>query len=442
MSGVACGITQSRAGLQGNFHSFRASTGMWWALVSWALLLLCTRELRAGELRGWPVKLESGVANSHPAVGDIDGDGRKEVVLGAGQQLFALRPTGGTVNGWPVMLAAAKNAKAEFNPSPTLCDVDGDGKLEVALLAPDNKFHVLDGRGVDKKGFPIDGGESWGGAPACADMDGDGRPELLWTSADGVIHAVDGTGRPAAGFPLKNARAAEGMLATGDIRAEPGVELAFGGTDGKLHLLGRDRRGQWTELSGFPVQTEFTISGGPSVGDLDGDGTMEIAFGSQDFSIYAVRSTGQMMPGFPVKTGYRIYAQPALGDLDGDGRREVVIGSGDSKIHALRFDGTNLPGWPVSVGGRITASAAVGDLDGDGAQEVVVACTDGKLHVLRANGAPVGGFPETPGGVLASAPVVVDLDGDNRIEILVGGAAGLVHAYSFMNLGKVRRPTL
>jgi hypothetical protein len=339
-------------------------------------------------------------------------------------------------------MARDKNPKAEFPASPTLCDVDGDGKLDVVVVGLDNLLHVLGGKGREKPGFPVDGGVPWASAPACADLDGDRRPEILWTARDGALRAVDGTGKPVAGFPVPDVRAAEGMVAVGDIRPEPGVEIALGSTDGKVHLLGRGPSGRWANLSGFPVQTQFTVSGGPAMGDLDGDGSVDIVFGSQDFTVVAVRADGRMLSGFPVKTDYRLYAQPALGDLDADGKLEIVIGGGDGKIHALRSDGTPVPGWPVAAGARVVAGAAIGDLDVDGVPEVVVASTDGRLHVLRANGTPVGGFPESPGGALSSSPLIVDLDGDGRLEVVAGGQGGRLRAYSFMNLGKVRRPVV
>ncbi|MEW5853881.1 MAG: FG-GAP-like repeat-containing protein [Myxococcota bacterium] len=412
-------------------------------LLSAAVLLTTLRSLpaHAGELRGWPVRLESGITASNPAVGDIDGDGRLEVVVGAGQSLHAVRANGGMVDGWPVKLAGEKTTRNEFPASPTLCDLDGNGALEVAALGLDHKLHALTGEGLPVAGFPVEGGGAWASAPACADLDGDNRPELVWAGSDGVVRAVDGTGRVVPGFPLKDLRAAEGMLAVGDLHVSPGVEIVVGAVDGRVHVLGRKTgKGAFASVEGFPVKTQFTVSGGPALADLDADATLDLAFGSQDFSIHALRGDGSHLPGFPQQTSYRIYAQPALADLTGDGKREVVVGGADGNVYAFQPDGTPAPGWPVKLGGRINACAAVGDLDGDGSQEVVVASAEGRLHVLRANGTPVGGFPETPGGALQSAPVIVDLDGDGRIEVIVGGAAGKLHAYSFANLGKVKRP--
>ncbi len=405
----------------------------------------------AGELRGWPVRLDGNISTSNPAVGDVDGDGRLEIVIGAGLALHVVSYSGAPIKPFPLAMTpprkdrekdALGGAKSDYPASPTLCELNGAPGLEIAILSLEGQLHVYDGLGKQLPGFPVEGGGVWASAPACADLDGDKAEDLVWAGLDGVIRAVNAKGVALKGFPLKGFRMAEGLLALGEFHANKGMELAFGGVDGALHVVGQDKKGAWVDLPGFPVRTEFTVTGGPALADLNADGRLELSFGSQDFNIFAVQDDGTLLPNFPVKTAYRIYVQPSVGDLDRDGRLDLIVGGGDGDVYALNHLGQSLRGWPVMGKGRISASAAVGDLDQDGGQEVVFCGGDGKVNVVRGNGTPVGGFPTVPGGVLSSAPLIVDLDQDGRMEVVVATSLGWLHAYSFQALGHVQQATV
>ncbi|OYT52617.1 MAG: hypothetical protein B6U72_07640 [Candidatus Altiarchaeales archaeon ex4484_2] len=75
------------------------------------------------------------------------------------------------------------------------------------------------------------------------------------------------------------------------------------------------------------------------------------------------------MDGWPKLTGGAVASSPALGDLDGDGRLEVVIGSYDGRVYAWHHNGSEVDGWPKLTGGAVASSPA--DLDGDGDVEVI-----------------------------------------------------------------------
>jgi len=77
-----------------------------------------------------------------------------------------------------------------------------------------------------------------------------------------------------------------------------------------------------------------------------------------------------------------VESSPALGDIDGDGKLEIVVGSNDDKLYALNGeDGSVL--WSYTTGGDIVSSPALGDIDGDGKLEIVVGSNDDKLYALN-----------------------------------------------------------
>jgi hypothetical protein len=76
------------------------------------------------------------------------------------------------------------------------------------------------------------------------------------------------------------------------------------------------------------------------VGDINGDGVLEVVIGSKDSKVYVWDAEGRLLPGWPKNTGGAISSSPAIGDVDGDGTLELVIGSKDTNVYAWSFPRT------------------------------------------------------------------------------------------------------
>jgi len=112
--------------------------------------------------------------------------------------------------------------------------------------------------------------------------------------------------------------------------------------------------------------TGSRIHSSPALGDIDGDGNLEVIFGSWDNKIYALNAEdGSELWNFT--TNGRIYSSPALGDLDFDDKLEIVFGSEDYNVYALNGeDGSKL--WNYSTGDAVISSPSLGDIDKDGSE--------------------------------------------------------------------------
>jgi hypothetical protein len=113
-------------------------------------------------------------------------------------------------------------------------------------------------------------------------------------------------------------------------------------------------------------------------------------------------------------------AKAAVGDLDGDGELEVVVQTEEVGFYALRADGTTL--WRQCWGGG-NAAPVIADLDGDGGMEVVMASDAGFLAVLDgATGKPQWTYDARDAGItpasISVSPTVADLDGVAPLEVL------------------------
>jgi len=89
---------------------------------------------------GFPKTLMGYPDSCSPLIGDVDGDGQKElVVASAGAPIMAWESDGSATTGFPML-----ELSAEFYTCPALEDLDQDGDLELMVNGYDYQFHVID----------------------------------------------------------------------------------------------------------------------------------------------------------------------------------------------------------------------------------------------------------------------------------------------------------
>lgn len=369
------------------------------------------------DLRGWPVKglkIADGLVTA-PALGDLDGDGRPEVVamttLG---DVFARGADGKVLPGWPVRLRGSHEQS-----SPLVADLDGDRTAEV-VIAIDREVHVLDRAGLPLPGWPRLTARLVLCSPAAGDVDGDGDLEVVVLDQEANLYVFDAAGQELPGWPVDVGSFSNTTPALADLDGQPGAEILAGTTDGRLAAYRKDGSpvpGSW------PAALGVMGPASPAVADLDGDGEVEIVAVNAAGGLFLVDRQGsfEQIARLPGNHGF---SSPAVGDLDGDGRGEIAVGSGQADgagfVSVVDAEGKAMPGWPVAVGADVSASPALVDLDADGRREIVVPDLYGQLHALRADGRAFPGWPRDLDGWVLSSPVAADLDGDGGLEIVLG----------------------
>ena len=269
-----------------------------------------------------------------------------------------------------------------------------------------------------------------------------GSEVLYVLNADGSAPVdADGQGATLGDFSTRGAYFAAGpsmsVLAPGE-----GMSFIAPSWDSTA-LYVFDKNGQ--VRPGFPLKTPDAIWSSAAVGDLDHDGSMEMAFGSNGNKFYVMRANGQeWMDGdangttngvFKVLGQAFNFSTPALADLDGDGFPEIIYGSYDGKLYAWKSNGTNVPGFPFQTNAQITSSVAVGYLDGPGdtSPELVFTSTADSLYVLNADGKRRTGWPVFArcGGVSRSpSPALADMNNDGFLDIVHLGTNGGVYVFN------------
>jgi len=362
-------------------------------------------------------------------VADLDGDGDADVfrVLVTGELAFLFNDGAGGFADQRLLPPAFIDLQPSFYVLQAAGDVDGDGLAEVfygdAHFVDPHGLHMLRNRGAHEfedtsEDLPELAQVSF---LALADVEGDLDLDLL-TSQGVLLNDGAGSFRPGSALP------AGSDVSTGDMDGDGTVDLVYGTTN---QILFNDGAGNFggLELEPFP-------SGGSELGDIDGDGDLDMG---------ALRNDGRgelsRVPGTDL--GAHDHGTTLPGDLDGDGDLDLFfVGLNEVALN----DGSGV----FALAGACIASTrdaydtALGDLDGDGDLDAYVGrrhnrgncdpipCYDPRLDVLLLNDG-TGCFhdasallPQDPR--VTSAVDLADLDGVGDVDVITNGPRLLLNS--------------
>jgi len=229
------------------------------------------------------------------AVGDINGDGKLDIVAGSKKYLHAVSFDGSELPSWPATVELGQ--ETPVYGAISLADVNGDGELEIFCTRTDMVLHAFDSQGKAMSGWPSEQYTINLRNPASfGDIDNDGNLEII-TKAFGMAHAFKYDGTRATnwpvyfnvGVPTHSAGNWDALLADIDGDGVPEViSTAFNAgsgdaaTSGKLFVW----KGDGTLVSGYPVELEGVPNSGITMTDFEGDGHAHLIYGSKDGKIY------------------------------------------------------------------------------------------------------------------------------------------------------------
>lgn len=281
------------------------------------------------------------------ALGDIDGDGRGEILAASadGTRVYCFEDDG------RLKWRSDRATTAVFHGGITLADLDADGTTEIIFGAD-----VFDHNGRREWAMPGAAGPYFmpGSFAVATDLDKDGLQEVIAGSA---VFRADGTAVFDGGTL--------GVCAPDDLDDDGTPEIAvLGWLNGSI--LG---------LDGAPKQTfRATVpqgrTGAPATGDLDGDGLREIVFANDINNVRAFNSFGgyawiELNEDQSGVTGVTLF------DFDNDGRDEVITRDYQSVRVRDGFGGTEIFSI-ASASCTWTEYAFVADVDASGAADLVV----------------------------------------------------------------------
>ncbi|MEN6429176.1 MAG: S8 family serine peptidase [Phycisphaerales bacterium] len=345
-------------------------------------------------LPNWPVNMGYAFATSL-AVGDIDGDGDYELVVGCeydGEVHAYHIESGRMVEGdWPAWVGYY----GYITSGPVLADLDADGDSEI-VIALDYESSDTDGL-IALQG---DGSYLWArrytseGPMSAADLDRDGDVELgISGYGPGLSRLytfiLDSQGQQVARW---RGGSPKGTVFA-DIDADGKTEMVFC-TEEEVMAVRADGTAVWKTKA----EDSLDSAGGICVGDLDGDGLSEVYVATLVQSdeyvftrVYGFNHKCKLLAdaGYPKSImGTPTRCIPLIADIDGDRQKELIVAPGGEPVMAWKADGSAAPGFPLlNLAADTEVNPAVGDLDADGDIEFMMAADDYRFHVLDLPGA-------------------------------------------------------
>ena len=417
-----------------------------------------------------------------PAVADLDGDGKAELVFSA-LSVFCLDGATGkikwrTYSGKDTSTKYDKNYGPDYGRAsiaPMIVDLDGDGKLDIVTAQTNYStsvtcLAVYDAKGRFKSGWPVYT-ERPVVAVKASDVDGDGKKELC------VGFSVGATKKDAVALYSCNGQK-RWSVKNGYGLYSNAIETIDLDGDGKLEIVGLydddnvfafDRNGnavvvtgddtglyQGIEWNGLPVCEDFGYEtkcaewarahggyccawsdailgttrqeknvmmgtrGGIVAADMDGDGTTELAG-----SVLIVDGSKTMRTGSNSFEGVAQYFTAFILNKNRTRYKNEQLGYDWTQIPLdpgviISMDNKNMPQFP-------DCTPIVADLNGDGEKEILYSAPDGYLHCFSLDGTERDGWPYNlnpnrgkSGWVIeyATKPTAADIDGDGQLEVV------------------------
>ena len=364
---------------------------------------------------------------------DVDHDGQMDIVIPFrkdSDRVMCVRGDNGAVK-W-VYPPMDQDGLVGGDPmgSPCIGDMDGDGKEEVLFTSrsgSDGLLFCIDAAtGVGKWTYAGGGKDE---AVCLYDVTGDGKKEAVYQGGD-AITVVDYTGSLVWSYQMTASSSCAPNAF--DIDKDGVVEILCGDGNGNLYCMSATGAEEWRFSTGDKFHHQQ-----PVIGDFNNDGEYEIAVHSNDRYLYMLTFYGTEIWRYPIcdrlwdvnEDAGKHEGGLAAADIDNDGYLEILTSDVIGNVYAVNYDGSLL--WHYKLPEEVWTGFVIGDFTGDGQLDVIVEGEENETHaeypygcVMVLNGATGEEQFVWPVGLTASTPSAADFNGDGLVDIVAQAWSG------------------
>ncbi len=369
------------------------------------------------------------------AIGDIDGDGDQDIVAGTfnDNKLFWYTNNGTGQYGSQILIDTSASII-----TVELGDINGDGSLDiVASFWQSNKlvYYLNDGSGNFSNYTEIDvNGMDYIRDIELSDLDNDGDLDVAVASLNDDKLAwyenTDGLASFGTIQLLANDIDFAYHVDAGDVDGDGDIDLLTiaGGSNGEI-IWFENTDGQGAFTNRHTVINDFRYSRSAELGDIDGDGDLDIVFavrsGTIPHGLYWLENdgTGSYTNQHTIELDYKGYVVN-LKDVDNDGDLDIV----SHDFENINYFENQSSGSAFINHLVITTTGSfwfftVGDLNNDNHQDIVSNDTAENainVHLFDANQSYLPPVRLTPMAYHAKAVIAVDFAGAGQSDVIAG----------------------
>ena len=409
------------------------------------------------------------------AIGDVDGDGDLDLVVGNSGVNKLYLNTGLSEAPFANTVGINITDDDHVTSSISLGDVDGDGHLDVVA---GNIYREFEGGGwpnraylnngsenpfADVTGINISDDDHDTSSIALGDVDGDGDLDVVAGNSfeePNRLYLNNGTADPFAdvtGISITDDDHDTQSIALGDMDGDGDLDVIAGNdaritgerTPDRLYLnIGSEN--PFADVTGINISDDDDYTQSIALGDVDGDGDLDVVAGnSPEYEdpgsgvnrLYLNNGTADPfanVTGLTITDDDHDTSSIALGDVDSDGDLDLVAGNSPeledpgSGVNRLYLNNgsvnpfANVTGINITDDDHGTLSIALGDVDGDGDLDVVAGNSFEEPHRLYLNNGSENPFADVTGINITdddhdpSSIALGDVDGDGDLDLVAG----------------------